>query len=145
MSESIDHSWICREDSGIERNRSFKERKTVTHNSVFAAHRLQCRMTNRKIDIRHFVFWGSAGASRAGFGDSPKRTLNPQRQIAFHHTHPHLFLNPRNMSCGKLPATIALDQRVRELHDSIERLAVRSSFHACFSENNGYAIAVKLH
>jgi hypothetical protein len=29
---------------------------TVTHNSVFAAHRLQCRMTNRKIDIRHFVF-----------------------------------------------------------------------------------------
>ena len=29
--------------------------ETVTHNSVFAAHRLQCRMTNRKIDIRHFV------------------------------------------------------------------------------------------
>jgi hypothetical protein len=29
---------------------------TVTHNSVFAAHRLQCRMTIRKIDIRHFVF-----------------------------------------------------------------------------------------
>src|SRR5947208_1042787 len=28
---------------------------TVTHNSVFAAHRLQCRMTIRKIDIRHFV------------------------------------------------------------------------------------------
>ncbi len=28
---------------------------TVTHNSVFAAHRLQCRMTTRKIDIRHFV------------------------------------------------------------------------------------------
>jgi hypothetical protein len=28
----------------------------VTHNSVFAAHRLQCRMTNRKIDIRHFLF-----------------------------------------------------------------------------------------
>jgi len=55
MSESIDHSWICREDSGIERNRSFKGRKTVTHNSVFAAHRLQCRMTNREIDIRHFV------------------------------------------------------------------------------------------
>jgi hypothetical protein len=32
-----------------------QRRKTVTHNSVFAAHRLQCRMTNRKIDIRHFV------------------------------------------------------------------------------------------
>jgi hypothetical protein len=29
---------------------------TVTHNSVFAAHRLQCRMTIRKIDIRHFLF-----------------------------------------------------------------------------------------
>jgi len=28
---------------------------TVTHNSVFAAHRLQCRMTIHKIDIRHFV------------------------------------------------------------------------------------------
>jgi hypothetical protein len=28
----------------------------VTHNSVFAAHRLLCRMTIRKIDIRHFVF-----------------------------------------------------------------------------------------
>jgi len=27
----------------------------VTHNSVFAAHRLQCRMTIPKIDIRHFV------------------------------------------------------------------------------------------
>ena len=29
---------------------------TITHNSVFAAHRLQCRMTIRKIDIRHFAF-----------------------------------------------------------------------------------------
>ena len=28
---------------------------TVTHNSVFAAHRLQCRMTIHKVDIRHFV------------------------------------------------------------------------------------------
>jgi type III secretory pathway lipoprotein EscJ len=31
------------------------KKATVTHNSVFAAHRLQCRMTIRKIDIRHFV------------------------------------------------------------------------------------------
>jgi hypothetical protein len=30
--------------------------ETVAHNSVFAAHRLQCRMTTRKIDIRHFVY-----------------------------------------------------------------------------------------
>jgi hypothetical protein len=54
---------------------------TVTHNSVFAAHRLQCRMTNRKIDIRHFVFLdlnlGSARRWRAGFGGSPKRSSNP--------------------------------------------------------------------
>jgi len=27
----------------------------VTHNSVFAAHRLQCRMTIHIIDIRHFA------------------------------------------------------------------------------------------
>jgi hypothetical protein len=25
MNESYDHSWTCREDSGIERNQSFKE------------------------------------------------------------------------------------------------------------------------
>jgi hypothetical protein len=29
---------------------------TVTHNSVFAAHRLQCRMRIRKVNIRHFLF-----------------------------------------------------------------------------------------
>ena len=33
---------------------------TVTHNSVFAAHRLQCRMTIHKVDIRHFVLWSDA-------------------------------------------------------------------------------------
>jgi len=27
---------------------------TITHNSVFAAHRLQCRIAIHKIDIRHF-------------------------------------------------------------------------------------------
>src|SRR6516225_12201396 len=41
--------------SSRESESELKERKTVTHNSVFAAHRLQCRMTIRKIDIRHFV------------------------------------------------------------------------------------------
>src|SRR5205809_703844 len=64
MNESIDHSWICREDFGIERNQSFKE-ITVTHNSVFAAHRLQCRMTTRKIDIRHFVLTKHQGTRDA--------------------------------------------------------------------------------
>jgi hypothetical protein len=35
----------------------------VTHNSVFAAHRLQCRMTIHMVDIRHFAFadYGIAG------------------------------------------------------------------------------------
>jgi hypothetical protein len=32
--------WICREDFGIERNQSPEKLSTVTHNSVFAAHRL---------------------------------------------------------------------------------------------------------
>jgi hypothetical protein len=36
---------------------------TVTHNSVFAAHRLQCRMTIHKIDIRHFSFSVDRGFS----------------------------------------------------------------------------------
>jgi len=54
-----------------------------------------------------------------------------------------LFLNPGNMSGGKLPTTVALDQCVRELHDSVEWFAVRCSFHARFSENNCRVIAVK--
>jgi hypothetical protein len=33
--------WICREDFGIERNQSPEKLSTVTHNSVFAAHRLK--------------------------------------------------------------------------------------------------------
>lgn len=47
------------------------------------------------------------------------------------------------MAGGKLATTITLDQRVGELHDSIERFAVRCSFHARFSENNSCVIAVK--
>jgi hypothetical protein len=44
-----------------------------------------------------------------------------------------LFLNPRNMSSGELPTTIASDQSVGELHDSIELFAVRCSFHTRFA------------
>jgi hypothetical protein len=60
----------------------------VTHNSVFAAHRLQCRMTNRKNRHPAFCFCnilnlGSTRGSRAGFGGSPKRTSAPQMQIVF--------------------------------------------------------------
>jgi hypothetical protein len=86
---------------------------------------------------------GSGRRGDLGFGGSPKRTSNLQRQIAFDRTRPHLFLNPRNMSGGKLPTAIALNQRVRELHDSIEQFAVRCSFHARFSENNCRVITVK--
>src|SRR4030088_2303142 len=57
-SESIDHSRTCREDLDNERSRG-SEKRRITHNSVFAAHRLKkCRMTNREIDIRHFLFGG---------------------------------------------------------------------------------------
>src|SRR6478609_976900 len=60
----------------------------VTHNSVFAAHRLQCRMTNRKNRHPAFCFCkisnlGSACGSRAAFGGSPKQTSAPQLQIVF--------------------------------------------------------------
>jgi len=42
----------------------------------------------------------------------------------------------------KLPSTIALDQRVRELHDAIEWLALRGSFYAGFSENDRCVVSV---
>jgi hypothetical protein len=53
------------------------KRATVTHNSVFAAHRLQCRMTIRKIDIRHFVLLKNRGLRRCnGLGSARvSRTL----------------------------------------------------------------------
>src|SRR6185369_691713 len=54
-----------------------------------------------------------------------------------------LFLKPRNVSRGKLPPTIALDQGVRELHDSIERFAVGCSFYARFPQNNCRIVAIK--
>jgi hypothetical protein len=108
---------------------------TVTHNSVFAAHRLQCRMTNRK--NRHPAFC-LRRKSESG-KQEPRKPVEAAVSAASVDT---LFLNPRNMSGGKLPMTIALDQGVRELHDSIKRFAVRCSFHARFSENNGRVIAV---
>jgi hypothetical protein len=40
---------------GSKETKASKE-MTITHNSVFAAHRLQCRMPTRKIDIRHSAF-----------------------------------------------------------------------------------------
>src|SRR5207245_9207029 len=38
---SFKKCWVCREDFGIERNQSPEKLSTVTHNSVFAAHRLK--------------------------------------------------------------------------------------------------------
>ena len=60
---------------------------TVTHNSVFAAHRLQCRMTNRKNRHPAFCFaeilnLGSARRRELVSATQPKRTSTPQ-QIAF--------------------------------------------------------------
>src|SRR5437762_1386905 len=72
----------------------------ITHNSVFAAHRLQCRMTIHKVDIRHFAF-------RAESRRSIDATLR-------------LLLQPRNVPRSKLPAAIAFHQSIRELHDTVE-------------------------
>ena len=109
---------------------------TVTHNSVFAAHRLQCRMTNRKNRHPAFCLYRKIESGK-------QEHRQPVEAAVSAASVDTLFLNPRNMSGGKLPTTIALDQGVRELHDSIERFAVRCSFHARFSENNGRVIAVK--
>jgi hypothetical protein len=123
MSESIDHSWICREDFGIERNQSFKENQG---NAQFS---LCCTSTAMPDDESQestsgilFLNWGTR-----------RRPVEAAVSAANVHT---LFLNPGNMSCGKLPATIAFDQRVGELHDSIKCFAVRCSFHARFANDN---------
>ena len=108
----------------------------VTHNSVFAAHRLQCRMTNRKNRHPAFCLYRKIESGKQELRETREAAPTPASAYT-------LFLNPRNMSGGKLPTTIALDQRVRELHDSIERFAVRCSFHARFSENNCRVIAIK--
>ena len=81
MGESIDHLRTCREDFGIERNQSFEEEKTVTHNSVFAAHRLQCRMAIGKIDIRHFVF-AENPIRKAGTDEVVAAVYLPRRSVA---------------------------------------------------------------
>jgi len=54
-----------------------------------------------------------------------------------------LLINPGNVSGGKLPTAIALDQCIGELYNSIEWLAIRRSFYVRFSENNCHIIAVK--
>ena len=54
-----------------------------------------------------------------------------------------LLFQARNMPSGKPPLRIALDQRVRELHDSIERFAVHYSLYTRLSKNNGHVASIQ--
>src|SRR5439155_25487862 len=56
MSESIDHSWICRKDFGIERNQSFKENDG---NAQFSLCCTSTAMPDDDSQDRHpaFCFW----------------------------------------------------------------------------------------
>jgi len=127
--ESIRDSWICREDFGIERNQSFKGDHG---NAQFSLCCTSTAMPDANRKNRHPAFCFSF--------------CHSERSRGISNFAAGLFdsvLKPRNVPHGKLPTTVALDQCVRELHDSIEPLAVRCSFHARFSQNNGYIIAVK--
>src|SRR5262249_7600837 len=130
MSESIDHSWICREDFGIERNQSFKGDQG---NAQFSLCCTSTAMPDANRKNRHPAFCFAVA-------QAPLPVL-PAGRLACRMFQ--LFLKPRNVSGCKVPAAVVLDQRVGELHDSIESFAVRCSFHARFSEYNGYVIAVK--
>src|SRR5207244_9424117 len=54
-----------------------------------------------------------------------------------------LLLQPRNVPRSKLPAAITFHQSIRELHDTVERLAFRCSFHPRLSEYNPHVIAIE--
>ena len=54
-----------------------------------------------------------------------------------------LLLERRNVAGGNLPPAIPLNKCVCELDDSIERFAVRLSFHMRFSKNNRCVVAVQ--
>ena len=120
----------------------------VTHNSVFAAHRLLCRMTNRKNRHPAFCLYrkiesGKRTRRACWFRRLAETNFKSATTDRFWLPAPYLFLDPRNVSGSKLPTAITLDQSVRELHDSIERFAVRRSFHPGFTDNNCRVIAVK--
>jgi len=89
-----------------------------------------------RIDIRHFVFWDFESGERTRLACWFRRLAETNFKFADRLCYT-LFLNPGDMPGGKLPTAIALDQCVGELHNSIERFAVRCSFHPRFSENNG--------
>jgi hypothetical protein len=120
---------ICREDFGIERNQSFKGDHG---NAQFS---LCCTSTAMPDDESQestsgILFLQKNRIRKVGTQETAE--LAPTPGLVY-----TLFFNPRNMSGGKLPTAVALDQCVGELHNSIERFAVRCSFHTRFSENNG--------
>src|SRR5437868_226223 len=80
-------------------------------------------MTIHKVDIRHFCF--SCRIKRST--DAALR----------------LLLQPRNVPRSKLPTSITFHQSIRELHDTVERLALRCSFHPRLSEYNRHVIAIE--
>jgi hypothetical protein len=135
MSESIDHSWICREDFGIERNQSFKGDHG---NAQFSLCCTSTAMPDDDSQDRHPAFYLEIKLGIEERRKTEKRVRLPPRCQA--HT---LFLDPRNMSCGNLPTTIALDQRVGELHHAIKWFAIGCSFHMRFAKNDRCVIAIK--
>src|SRR5205814_8401842 len=54
-----------------------------------------------------------------------------------------LFFQTRHVTGDELPPPIAFDQRVRELHHTIERLAFGHPFHARFPEDNRRVVSVE--
>src|SRR6516162_4103011 len=117
---------------------------TVTHNSVFAAHRLQCRMTNRKNRHPAFCLCGKieSGKQEAYREAAACNAMLSRRRVSAAKITA-LLLERRNVAGGNLPPAIPLDQSIRELHHSIEWFAVRFSFHMRFSKNNRCVVAVQ--
>jgi hypothetical protein len=143
MSESIDHSWICREDFGIERNQSFKGDHG---NAQFSLCCTSTAMPDDDSQDRHPAFCCTETSNQAATGAKQRPGFQSRKPVEAAMSAANinsLFLNSRDVSCHKLPTAIALDQCVRELHDSIKRFAVRCAFYARFSENNCRVIAVK--
>jgi hypothetical protein len=75
---SVRKCWVCREDFGIERNQSPEKLSTVTHNSVFAAHRLKNAVPRLRDGI--FLFWVDR-LLKCGFA----AILTSSSEISIHH------------------------------------------------------------
>src|SRR5262249_8043954 len=98
-----------------------QRRKTVTHNSVFAAHRLKPD-GDFKIDIRLFPF---------------RIVLrHPPSSAAL------VFSKSGDVPRGELPSAVASHQRVGELNYAIERLPFRFSFPPRLAKNDRHIVAI---